>query len=186
MHLAACLRAGFSTIGKSRLKCGCSQNWPPYEPTQTVSPMQGTSPNRVDGVAADRGVPGENRELLNLALDDENLNRRDRVPDESAEFPYDRERRRSIFDSHKSSRFKKCVGVEHHSHDRYQSSSSCSDIMSKSFAIQILPLSIPGTRFSASARESAQAVRLGCPLLHSRFPRLRFLAQAASKGVFAS
>jgi hypothetical protein len=28
------------------------------------------SPNRVDGVVADRGVPRENRELFNLALDD--------------------------------------------------------------------------------------------------------------------
>ena len=27
---AACLRAGFSTIHRSRLKCGCSQHWPPY------------------------------------------------------------------------------------------------------------------------------------------------------------
>jgi uncharacterized iron-regulated membrane protein len=34
---AACLWAGFSTINKSRLKCGCSQNWPPYKATGALT-----------------------------------------------------------------------------------------------------------------------------------------------------
>jgi len=34
---AACVRAGSSTIHKSRLKCGCSQNWPPYKATRVLT-----------------------------------------------------------------------------------------------------------------------------------------------------
>ena len=57
------------------------------------------------------------------------------------------------------------VRVEEKSHDRYQSSRSFSDITSKSFAIQILPLSMPGTRFFNGFVSMGRSRATGLPAL---------------------